>query len=186
MIILTQTKRTDSRLLQLMHKHYSQPKGFVGRNICYAITFNDIYYGHIIGGSCTLNLPGRDEFFKITKKNYNNIINNIFYHIEKVDKKYPLRNFTTKVLKTWRHTIAIDWKNKFNDYVLGFESLIEPPRTAELYKKDNWVYTGITKGFTCKRIAGKEKGVFKYGKRVWDYENLRPKLVYVRKNNVTT
>ena len=51
MIILTQTKRTDSRLLQLMHNHYSQPKGFVGRNICYAITFNDIYYGHIIGGS---------------------------------------------------------------------------------------------------------------------------------------
>ena len=69
---------------------------------------------------------------------------------------------------------------------MGFESLIEPPRTAELYKKDNWIYTGITKGFTCKRIAGKEKGVFKYGKRVWDYENLRPKLVYVRKNNATT
>ena len=183
MITLEKTKRTDYRLLKLMKKHYSQPKGFVGRNICYAINYNKMYYGHIVGGSCTLNLPGRDEFFNITKINYNNIINNIFYHIEKVNGKYPLRNFTTKVLKLWRSTMTNDWKNKYGDYVLGFESLIEPPRTAELYKKDKWVYLSKTKGFTCKRIPGKEKGVFKYGKRVWDYNNLRPKLVYVRKND---
>jgi len=180
MIQLTMTKRTDKNLLKLMEKHYSQPKGFVGRNICYAIYYNNIYYGHIVGGSCTLNLPGRNNFFKVDKSKYNNIINNIFYHIEKVKNKYPLRNFTTKVLKFWRKQIEKDWFKKYGNEVIGFESLIEPPRTADLYKKDKWKYLGKTKGFTCKRVPGKEKGVFKYGKRIWDYKNLRPKLVYAR------
>ena len=180
MMKLTMTKRTDKNLLKLMEKHYSQPKGFVGRNICYAIYYNNIYYGHIVGGSCTLNLPGRNNFFKVDKSKYNNIINNIFYHIEKVKNKYPLRNFTTKVLKFWRKQIEKDWFKKYGNEVIGFESLIEPPRTADLYKKDKWKYLGKTKGFTCKRVPGKEKGVFKYGKRIWDYKNLRPKLVYAR------
>jgi len=180
MIQLTMTKRTDKNLLKLMEKHYSQPKGFVGRNICYAIYYDDVYYGHIVGGSCTLNLPGRNNFFKVDKSKYNNIINNIFYHIEKVKNKYPLRNFTTKVLKFWRKQIEKDWFKKYGNEVIGFESLIEPPRTADLYKKDKWKYLGKTKGFTCKRVPGKEKGVFKYGKRIWDYKNLRPKLVYAR------
>ena len=180
MMKLTMTKRTDKNLLKLMEKHYSQPKGFVGRNICYAIYYDDVYYGHIVGGSCTLNLPGRNNFFKVDKSKYNNIINNIFYHIEKVKNKYPLRNFTTKVLKFWRKQIEKDWFKKYGNEVIGFESLIEPPRTADLYKKDKWKYLGKTKGFTCKRVPGKEKGVFKYGKRIWDYKNLRPKLVYAR------
>ena len=180
MINLVVTKRTDKNLLSLMKKHYSQPKGFVGRNICYAIYYNFDYYGHIIGGSCTLNLPNRNQFFNINKNNYKNIINNIFYHIEKVNGKYPIRNFTTKVLKAWRDRISIDWKKKYGDKVIGFESLIEPPRTADLYKKDKWSYIGRTKGYTCKRVSGREKGVFPYGKRVWNYKNLRPKLVFVK------
>ena len=65
MINLQVTKRTDERLKQLMNVHYSKPKGFVGRNICYAIIHDHNYYGHIIGGSCTLNLPGRDKEAKL-------------------------------------------------------------------------------------------------------------------------
>ena len=29
--------------------------------------YNFDYYGHIIGGSCTLNLPNRNQFFNINK-----------------------------------------------------------------------------------------------------------------------
>ena len=61
--ILELVKRTDPRLLADMKIHYSQPKGFVGRNICYAILFDGIYYGGIVGGSSTLHLVGRDVFF---------------------------------------------------------------------------------------------------------------------------
>ena len=180
MISLITIPKNNKYLKASMKKHYTKPKGFVGRSICYAIYFNETLYGHILGGSSTLYLKGRNEFFNIDKSKLNNIINNIFYHVEKVDNKYPIRNFTTEVLKAWREQIKIDWQQKYGDKVIGYESLIEPPRTAELYKKDKWVLVGSTFGYTCKRIPGHEKGAFKTGKRVWNKKNLKPKLIFCR------
>lgn len=185
MLSLEQIKRTDPRILQNMAIHYSQPKGFVGRNICYAVIYNNLYYGSIVGGSSTLHLVGRDEYFGLTKENkkshLNNIINNIFFHVEKVDGKYPVRWFTAEVLSLFRETIARDWELKYGDKVIGFETLVELPRTGDCYKKDGWNLVGQTKGYTCKRGAGKGTDSWS-GKRVWDTENLRPKLVFCKKN----
>ena len=180
MISLITIPKNNKYLKASMKKHYTKPKGFVGRSICYAIYFNETLYGHILGGSSTLYLKGRNEFFNIDKSKLNNIINNIFYHVEKVDNKYPIRNFTTEVLKAWREQIKIDWQQKYGDKVIGYESLIEPPRTAELYKKDKWVLVGSTFGYTCKRIPGHEKGAFKTGTRVWNTKDLKPKLIFCR------
>jgi len=45
--------------------------------------------------------------------------------------------------------------------------------------RDGWEMVGQTKGFTCKRVAG--IGTDSWGgKRVWDTENLRPKLVFIK------
>ena len=63
-LCLEPIKRTDPRILANMAVHYSQPRGFVGRNICYAVVNDGLYYGSIVGGSATLHLPGRDDFFK--------------------------------------------------------------------------------------------------------------------------
>lgn len=180
MLELQQIKRTDPRILANMSIHYSQPKGFVGRNICYAVLFDNVYYGSIVGGSATLHLPNRNEFFQIDKTKLNNIVNNIFFHIEKADGKYPLRWFSVEVIKEFRNKIINDWKLKYNDEVIGFETLVELPRTGECYKRDNWQLIGQTIGYTCKRTAGKGTDNWS-GKRVWDTENLRPKLVFARK-----
>lgn len=176
-------KRTDPRILKNMDIHYSQPKGFVGRNICYAITHDNLYYGSIVGGSCTRFLVGRNEFFGLinpTSHHMNCFINNIFFHCEKVDGKYPFRNFTVAVLTEWRRQVTIDWRKKYRNIVEGFETLIELPRTGECYKRDGWTLVGKTKGQTCKREAGKGTDDWS-GKRVWDTVNLRPKLVFCRK-----
>lgn len=162
-----------------MSVHYSNPKGFVGRNICYSVEYNGVYYGSIVGGSATLHLPGRNDFFKIDKSKLNNIINNIFFHVEKQDGKYPIRWFTAKVLKAWRLKIVDDWLTKYGDKVIGFETLIELPRTGECYKKDGWTKIGQTVGYTCKREGGKGTDSWS-GKRVWNTKDLRPKLVFVR------
>lgn len=179
MIRLEITKRTDNRLLELMNIHYSQPKGFVGRNICYAIYYEDIYYGHIVGGSATLHLSGRNDFFNITKANLTSIVNNIFYHVFPNGGKYPKRNFTSYVLGEWRKQIQLDWLDKYGNQVIGFESLVELPRTGDLYIKDGWKNVGTTEGYTCKRVGGKGTDSWS-GKRVWDTKNLRPKLVFCR------
>jgi hypothetical protein len=180
---LIKIKRTDPRLLDNMFWHYSQPDGFVGRNICYAITHDGRYYGGIVGGSSTLHLVGRDAFFDINQENkrtaLRGIINNIFYHIEPINGKYPYRNFTISVVREFRIKVAADWTAKYGDQVLGFESLVELPRTGEIYKRDGWTEVGITKGQTCKRVAGKGTDSWS-GKRVWDVNNLRPKRVFCR------
>jgi len=174
------TPKSDSRLKARMVVHYSQPKGFVGRSICYAILWDNTYYGHIVAGSSTLHLPGRNEFFEITKENLNNVVNNIFYSISPVLNRYPRRNFTTYVVQQWRERVKIDWKNKYGDSVFGYETLIELPRTGELYRRDGWQEVGMTKGYTCKRVAGTSTDSWS-GKRVWNTENLRPKYVLCRK-----
>ena len=130
-LALVQTKRTDSRLVCRMANHYSHPKGFVGRNICYSVEYNGIYYGHIVGGSATRFLPGRNDFLEIKLDQLNNIVNNVFYNISKVDGAYPRRNFTSYVLNSFLDRIAIDWRAKYGDEVLGFESLVEKPRRSE-------------------------------------------------------
>lgn len=187
MIALHRIKRTDPRILANMAIHYSAPGGFVGRNICYAVLFAGVFYGTIVGGSSTLHLPGRDAFFGMGDTHteriarLNQIVNNTFYHVEKGPAgRYPCRWFTVEVLAAFRRQVAVDWQARYGDPVIGFESLVELPRTGECYRRDGWQLVGQTKGFTCKRVAGKSTDAWS-GKRVWDYENLRPKHVFVRR-----
>lgn len=84
-----------------------------------------------------------------------------------------------KTLALFRSTVCTDWFERYGNVVRGFESLVELPRTGEVYRRDGWVEVGITKGQTCKRVAGKGTDSWT-GKRVWDTKNLRPKRVFVR------
>ena len=186
MVSLEQIKRTDPRILADMAVHYSQPGGFVGRNICYAITHGGVYYGAIVGGSATLHLVGRDEFFAIDKaskkQTLRQIVNNIFFHIEKRGSRYPVRNMVPKTIRLFRERVVVDWQQKYGDLVIGFESLIELPRTGKSYERDGWKEVGITVGYTCKRVSGKDKHRTDSwtGQRVWYTKNKRPKRVFVR------
>ena len=179
MLELRQTKRTDKDLLVRMENHYSKPKGFVGRNICYAVFYESIYYGHIVAGSATRFLPNRNEFLGITIKDINRVINNIFFNVSPPKGgSYPIRNFTSSVVKLFVKQSQKDWQIKYGDVCVGFETLVEKPRTGELYLRAGWELIGETKGYTCKRIAGKGTDCWS-GKRVWNTnpDELRPKSV---------
>lgn len=176
-------KRTHPQLLEEMKVHYSQPKGFVGRNICYSIYFDDVCYGHIVAGSATRFLPNRNEFLGLNALEcLNNVVNNIFYHVEPKLGKYPIRNFTTEVIKKFEERVVIDWKEKYGDECIAFETLVELPRTGECYRRAGWTKIGQTKGYTCKRIGGKGTDNWT-GKRIWNTSELKPKLVFMKKIN---
>ncbi len=174
-IELVRTKRTDEHLLARMAIHYSQPRGFVGRNICYAVMLDGEYHGHIVGGSTPKHLPGRDRFPAAT---LNERVNNLFFNIS---GPYPFRNAVQKVIRVFRETIAVDWPEQYGDKVIVFETLVELPRVGECYRRDGWLEVGQTKGFTCKREAGKGTDSWT-GRRVWntDPTQLRPKRVFMR------
>lgn len=186
MLTLTLTNKRDPVIRTDAANHYSHPKGFVARSLCYLVGWSDgsrapACFGSIIAGSATRHLPGRWEFFG-EEIPLNNLVNNVFFHVEppKGDR-YPCRNFTTKVLSLWRARACEDWWNKYGDEVTGFESLVELPRTGECYLRDGWLRTGITQGYQCKREAGKGTDSWS-GRRVWRTapEDLRPKLVLCR------
>jgi hypothetical protein len=185
MLRLERTKKTDPRLLVQMADHYSKPKGFVGRNLCYAIYWDDVYYGHIVAGSAVITLPGRHAYLETDERYLNNIVANTFYHIKPVEGRYPKRNFTSKVLGVWRKRVTTDWEAVYGDEVYGFETLVEKPRTGDLYIKDGWLIVGQTVGMTCKRVANPDKNSLEAsgftGMRVWDRINLRPKIVLARR-----
>lgn len=183
MIQLYRVKNSNLLLRQNMGVHYSQPRGFVGRNLCYLVYDGTTAYGSIVAGSAGMNLAGRDSFFGLTKQTkkieIQRIANNVFFHIEKQARKYP-RNFAPKVLALFRERVIVEWEAKYGVPLLGFETLVEPPRTGEIYLRDGWEQVGVTKGQTCKRTAGKGTDTWT-GKREWDTENLRPKFVLCRK-----
>ena len=180
MLDLLITKNSQPHLRGLMEIHYSHPEGFVARNICYAIFWNQQFYGYITGGSATKYLPKRNDYFGIDQSNLNNIINNQFFHIERHEGLYPIRNFVMGILALWRDTVARDWEHKYGDKVIGFETLVEPPRTGQSYLRDGWKYLAETKGYTCKRVAGRGTDSWS-GKRVWNTKELHPKLIFARK-----
>lgn len=182
-IELQRVKRTYPLLLADMKEHYSQPKGFVGRNICYAVVYKDRYYGGIVGGSSVAHLNGRDFFFDSWLGpewwHRERIVNNVFFHIKPVDGEYPIRNFAQRVLAAFRDRIILDWRREYGDHVVGFETLVELPRTGEVYRRDRWKEVGRTIGYTCKRTGGVGTDTWT-GKRVWNTTDLRPKLVLCR------
>ena len=175
---LIRITKSDPQLREWMAVHYSQPKGFVGRQLIYRIEVDGTVYGATAAGSATRFLPGRQEFFGCVLP-LNNLVSNTFFHVEKQAGEYPMRNFTPKVVRAWREIVLIDWPARYGDEVLGFETLVELPRTGDLYIRDGWQEIGMTKGYTCKRVAGHGTDSWT-GKRVWDTKNLRPKRVFAK------
>lgn len=178
-IELVPVRKNHPDLKRWMSEHYSQPKGFVGRQIIYLVTaFGDVF-GAIAGGSATRFLPGRLEFLG-AEIPLNRIVNNTFFHVSPLlDGKYPLRNFTARTVEAWRDRVARDWTERYYDPVHSFETLVELPRTGELYLRDKWTLTGQTVGYTCKRVAGESTDTWT-GRRVWNTTDLRPKHVFMR------
>lgn len=172
-IVLTVIGKMDAGLRARMKDHYSAPKGFVGRSLCYRVSVGGVTYGYTVWGSTAKWLPGRNPKFC----DLNCIVNNLFYSVSKVNGAYPMRNFTSEVVIACLYRVSIDWFCKYGDMVDRFETLTEPPRTGELYRRAGFQHAGRTKGQTCKRTGGTGSDSWK-GARVWDTKNLRPKDVW--------
>jgi len=170
--------KNDPELHRLMAVHYTHPKGFVGRQLFFHITWAGTLYGCIAFGSATRYLPGRPT----SVADLTHGLNNIFYHIEKQDGRYPCRNFTTRALLLAEPLAIAAYETRYHDAVWWLESLVELPRTGDLYRKAGYREVGITKGYTCRRVGGNVLTEVFDGRRVWnmDPNSLRPKRVFLK------
>jgi hypothetical protein len=164
MIELVKVKQNHPQAREYITNHYIHPRGFIGRNVTYLIVVDGETCGVIVGGSTSLHLPNRKEFFG--ECNIQDIINNRLFRLEK-----NIPNLGTQVLKLWRKQVVIDWKIKYNSDAIGFETLVRPPLNGAVYRADNWILGGMTKGYTCK--------VPHHRTRVW-YKT-EPRLVFYKR-----
>jgi hypothetical protein len=143
-IELEQVKQTDSRAREYITNHYTHPRRFIGKNVTHLIKVDNSVCGVIVGGSTSFSLVGRKEFFG-ENCDIQSIINNRLFRLENNTK-----NLATQVLKVWRKQVVKDWKSKYGDTPIGFETLVRPPLTGACYKADNWKLVGMTKGYTAR------------------------------------
>lgn len=179
---LIECSRTNPLYKQIRDRHYVENKGCIGRQIHYLIyEGNGILeqpVGIISGASAVWACKPRDDFFDINRDNrikkIGLIINNVVFRLEKNEK-----NLATKILSIWRKQIIKDWNIKYGETAIGFETFVfGENRTGALYKADNWVYVGETKG----SAKYKPHGAYSKGER----KKVPIKLIYckyVKKQN---
>lgn len=148
-IELIRCKRSDPKYQEIRNRHYVENHGCIGRQFHYLVYVNDKLVGIISGASPVWACSPRDNFFGINKDNRETmvgkyVINNVVFRLE---ESFP--NLGTQVLKLWRKQIVKDWRDRYGDAPLGFETFIfGENRTGAMYKADNWIYVGETQGNT--------------------------------------
>jgi len=148
-IELERVKQNNPEAIRYITNHYTHPRGFIGKNSTHLIKVDGLVCGVIVGGSTSLHLTGRFEFFG-EDCDIQNIINNRLFRLE-----LNIPNLGTQVLKLWRKVVVEDWKLRYNCNPIGFETLVKPPLNGAVYRADNWVFGGMTKGYTAKKFGHK-------------------------------
>jgi len=166
-ISLLRVKKSHPLFSKWFFEHYPKSKGIVGRQLNYLIYYNREPCGIISATSPPLNYKLFADFFGVgEEKKY---LNNSVFRIV----KSPIKNFATRVLKIFRRRVFKDYLEVYGDVLYGLVTFVEKPRTGNIYKADNWVLLGETKGIEVRRRGenwltkqykktGKKKLVFAY------------------------
>lgn len=132
--------------------HYQGYTRIVGNSIKYIAYCNNIPVACLGWGSSAWSLKARDRYIgwnKATKdKNISFIANNIrFLILPQVKIKY----LASHLLSQNAARIANDWKDKYGYPVYLLETFVEANRfLGTSYKAANWIYLGVTKGYSKK------------------------------------
>jgi hypothetical protein len=129
----------------------------------YVIWYREEIVGVISGGSAAFAVKPRDEFFgldlcksfdehfkdergelpSIRNGMLGTIINNTVFRLEMRED-----NLATRILARWRRQVVTDWRERYDDWVLGFETYVveNEHRVGTCYRADNWTLVGRTTG----------------------------------------
>ena len=114
--------------------------------------------GNYIGGiglaSSVLALGGRDKYIGWDKetrlKNLGMTANN--YRFCLIKDNITMKNVGTMALKLLRTVGAQRWEEKYGDKLVLIETFIKPPWNGSVYRADNWIDVGMTKGSSISKV----------------------------------
>ena len=167
-IKLVRVPKGNKIFANLYLSHYPGSLGIVGRQINYLIYRDGKIVGIIGANSPPLKYKKFEDIFgKGKEKSYLN--NNVFCLVD------HSKNLGTQVLRKFRTIIQKDYFEKYGDKLLGLVTFVEPPRRGSVYKADNWIYLGETKGIRCLRRGDLGKWINK------EWSNGTQKYIFVLK-----
>ena len=140
----------EQRFQQLMQKHHylgALPK--ISETLWYVATFGDQWVALLSFSAAALKCSARDRWigwdFRHQYDRLKLITNNSRFLILP-DWHFP--NLASRILSLCRKRLPADWQAVFAHPVVLIETFVDPQRfQGTIYKADNWICVGNTKGF---------------------------------------
>ena len=138
------------------HHKYMNSANIPSRRIKYNIY--ETKTGNHIGGiglaSSVLALGGRDNYIGWNKEtrllHLGKTANNFRFCL--IKGNITIDNVGTMTLKLLRTVGANRWESKYGDQLVLLETFVKPPWTGTVYKADNWLEVGMTKGHSISKV----------------------------------
>ncbi len=140
----------EQRYQELMqHYHYlgSLPK--ISETLWYVATWRDQWVALLSFSASALKCAARDRWIGWdVRHQYDRlklIVNNSRFLIL---PDWHLSNLGSRILSLCQRRLNTDWQEAFGHPVVLLETFVDPQRfQGTVYKADNWIYVGQTKGF---------------------------------------
>jgi len=173
----------DSRYKDIRDRHYIPNKGCIGQQIHFLIHYHNRIAGIISGASPVYCVKDRDDFFGIPQDSTKRqtlylptIVGNNVFRLE-----YHAKNLGTMCLSLWRKAMIDLFGYVYGVQIMGYETFIieKDDRKGSMYKADNWIYVGETKG-DSRVLSGSANGVIIDDSGRIARNKTEPKMIYCR------
>jgi hypothetical protein len=141
------------KLMQAHHYLGALPK--ISETIRYVATFDNNWIALLSFSAAALKCSVRDRWIGWKSRHQYDrlklIANNSRFLIL---PEWHLPNLASRVLSLCRKRLQSDWQRAFGHPLLLLETFVDPLRfRGTIYKADNWIYLGDTKGFRRTRYG---------------------------------
>ena len=146
----------ERRYRDLMQEHHylgSLPK--IGETLWYVAVWRDEWVSLLSFSASALKCAARDRWigwdFRLQYGRLKLVVNNSRFLIMP-DWRVP--NLGSRILSLCQKHLRRDWEKTFGHPVVLLETFVDPQRFhGTVYKADNWIYAGDTKGFRRVRLG---------------------------------
>lgn len=156
-ILVRPVRSSEERRYQdLMRQHHylgALPK--IGETLWYVATWRDEWVALLSFSASALKCEARDRWigwdFRLQYGRLKLIVNNSRFLIL---PDWHVADLGSRILSLCQKRVGEDWHEVFGHRIVLLETFVDPQRfRGTVYKADNWLYVGDTKGFRRTRVG---------------------------------
>jgi hypothetical protein len=137
----------------MQEHHYLGALPKISETLWYVVTYADQWVAILSFSAAALKCSARDRWigwsFRHQYDRLKLVTNNSRFLIL---PRFHVPNLASRVLSLSRKRLPTDWQASFGHPILLIETFVDPKRfRGTIYRADNWMYVGATKGFSRTR-----------------------------------